>query len=182
MTDPNDPFVPVMAEALLTCLSVAVSGNPGTPQHIAYRVGTEPAHDLGQLIDYCCEGLAYVAMGDSWPSKTFPDPDIAPQANIPCAPPAWGMVFKVGIVRCVPVGTDTQPPTDDDWNTAFIQNMWDAQALRRTQCCFRNWVRSRDDALLGMSIVMGNQTQNNPLGGCVERSFMISVQFPNCDC
>lgn len=181
MTDPRDPFVPVMAEALLSCLSVAVSGVPGTPQHIAYRVGTEIAADTGQTIDICCEGLAYVALGDIWPSKGFPDPDIAPQANVPCAPPGWGVAFKVGIIRCVPTG-DVEPPTDTEWATAFTQNLWDAQALRRTECCFRNWVRSREDALLGMSIVMGNQIQGPVQGGCIERFFMISAQFPNCDC
>lgn len=179
--DPRDPFVPIMAEALLSCLSVAVSGNPGTPQHIGYRIGVEIPHDIGVDRDECCEGIAYVALGDMWPTANFPEQDIQRQASTPCAPPAWGMQFKVGIIRCAPTG-DLNVPTDEEWADAFIQNMWDAQALRRTECCFRNWVRTRTDALLGMSIVMGRQIQGTPLGGCVERYFTIDVQFPNCDC
>jgi hypothetical protein len=180
--DPRDPFVPAMAEALLSCLSVAVSGNPGTPEHIAYRVGSEIAADIGQMVDFCCEGIAYVALGDMWPTAHFPEQDLVRQANTACSPPAWGVQFKVGIVRCVPTGDLDFPPTDAEWTAAFIQNMWDAQALRRTECCFRTWVRSRTDALLGMSIVMGRQIQGTPLGGCVERYFTIDAQFPNCDC
>lgn len=181
--DPRDPFVPIMAEALLSCLSVAVSGNPNTPQHIAYRVGVEIAHDMGIMIDHCCEGIAYVALGDMWPSKgSFPEQDIVRQATAVCAPPSWGIQFKAGIIRCAPTGDEMNPPTDEEWNDAFIQNMWDAQALRRTECCFRNWIRGREDALLGMSIVMGRQIQGTPLGGCVERYFTIDAQMPNCDC
>lgn len=179
--DPQDPFVPLMAEALLSCLSTAVSGIPGTPENIGYRVGLEVAHDLGLTLDLCCEGIAYVALGDMWPTAHFPEQDLVRQVNGSCAPPAWGVQFRAGIIRCAPTG-DADPPTQAEWDAAFVQNLWDAQALRRTECCFRNWVRTRDDALLGMSIVMGRQIQGTPLGGCVERYFTIDAQFPNCDC
>jgi hypothetical protein len=179
--DPRDPFLPIMAEALLSCLSHAVTGNPNPPENIGYRIGVEIAHDAGLDVDLCCEGIAYVSLGDSWPTANFPEQDIQRQSITPCAPPAWGTQFRVGIIRCAPTG-DNNPPTQAEWNAAFIQNLWDAQALRRAECCFRNWVRSREDALLGMSIVMGRQIQGTPLGGCVERYFTIDVQFPNCDC
>lgn len=180
--DPRDPFVPIMAEALLSCLNMAVTGNPNPPQHISYRIGVEIAHDLAQYQDLCCEGLAYVTLGDMWPTANFPEQDIQRQANTRCAPPAWGVQFKVGIIRCAPTGNLNVMPTDEEWVAAFIQNMWDAQALRRAECCFRAWVRTRTDALLGMDIVMGRQIQGTPLGGCVERYFTIDAQFPNCDC
>lgn len=181
--DPLDPFVPLMAQTLLSCLSTAVSGSPGTPEHIAYRVGVEIAHDIGAEVDYCCEGIAYVALGDSWPSsQSFPEQDIVRQANSTCSPPGWGIQFRMGIIRCAPTGDINFPPTDAEWNAAFIQNMWDARSLRAAQCCFRNWFVNLEDAMLGMSIVMERQIQSTPSGGCVERYCTIAAQFPNCEC
>jgi hypothetical protein len=181
----SDPFVPVMAAALLDCLCANVAGLTDPPQHCCYRVGTEIAHDLGPVNDLCCEGLAYVALGDTYPSSaSFPEQDIVRQAEAACAPPTWAQSFRVGIVRCVPVvGADgVSPPSCADWNLAAAQNFEDSWALRRTACCFRTWVRARTDALLGMAVVIERQVQTNPLGGCVERYFTIAVQFPNCDC
>jgi hypothetical protein len=181
----SDPFVPALAAALLNCLCVNVAGLTDPPQHCCYRVGLEVAHDLGPFADLCCEGLAYVALGDTYPSSaSFPEQDIVRQAEASCAPPTWAQGFRAGIVRCAPVVAQdgVSPPTCDDWGTAAAQNMEDSWALRRTLCCFRTWVRAQEGALLGMSIVMERQVQTSPQGGCVERYFTVTVQFPNCDC
>jgi hypothetical protein len=130
----------------------------------------------------CCEGIAYVSLGDTYPSSaSFPEQDIVRQADAVCSPPSWAQIFKAGIIRCVPTG-DEDPPTCDDWNAAFTQNIYDGLSLRRAQCCFRSYVTSNDDLFLGMSVVMERQVQGSPLGGCVERYFTIAVQIPNCDC
>lgn len=180
----SDPFVPNIAAALLNCLCTNVTGLTSPPQNCCYRVGYEVAHDLGPFRDLCCEGLAYVALGTTFPSSVNLDVDIARQGSVPCSPTTWGQEFRVGIVRCVPVFDPDQvdPPSCADWNTAAAQNWEDSWALRRTQCCFRTWVRAQQGAMLGMTVVMGSQQQGNPLGGCVERYFTVTVQFPNCDC
>lgn len=181
-----DP-VPALYTQALSCLCTAVAANPNPPLHCAPRVGTEVIHDLGQYTDLCCEGLAYIMLGDTYLSSTsFPEQDIVQQFRGKCAPPTWAQVFKIGLVRCIethgPSGPD-EPVTDTQWNSASVQNLYDSQSLRKAACCFRNWVNGQvgtqfDD----MNVAIGRITQGNPLGGCVERSLTITVQFPDVDC
>ena len=178
----EDLFVLPLANQLLACLCAQTQLQPNPPQHCCFRVGVEIAHDAGVWTDLCCEGIAYVALGDTFPSSaSFPEQDIVRQANTVCAPPSWAQYFKVGIIRCAPTG-DESPPTCDDWNAAFLQNVYDGLTLRRTQCCIRDYVVSNDSTFLGMSVVMERQVQGTPQGGCVERYFTIAIQIPNCDC
>jgi len=181
MTD----FVPTIAAALLSCLCANAAKISDPPQHCCYRVGTEVVHDAGPLVDLCCEGLAYVMLGETYPVSTGLDPDIARQSTATCAPPMWGQKLRAGIVRCVPVSdpqTAADPPTCADWDAAAALNWEDSRALRRTACCFRTWVRAQTDAMLGMTIVIEGQVQSNPLCGCIERFVTLGVTFPNCDC
>jgi hypothetical protein len=184
MTYPYTDPVFSITTAALDCLGVAISGLPGTPRNVCYRVGLEIAHDLDTIQDLCCDGLAYVAIGDTWVSSTsFPEQDIVRQATARCPPPAWGQTIRMGIVRCVPVmGELGNMPTCTEWTTAAQQNMVDSIALRKASCCLRSWVLSQSDAMLGMSVVIQRQTQGPPLGGCVERSVNIDIQIPNCEC
>jgi hypothetical protein len=179
-----DPVPALMAQALV-CLNEAVQLNPGTPQHIGPRVGTEVLHDLGQWSDTCCEGLAYTMLGDTYiSSDSFPEQDIIRQIQGSCAPPAWAQEFQMGIVRCISAGqADGEPPSDAQWAEAAVQNMYDSQSLRRAACCFRNWINaSPPDLYIGMNVVINRQVQTNPNGGCVERYVTLVVQFPDVDC
>jgi hypothetical protein len=179
-----DPVVELY-EAALACLCAAVAENPNPPAHCAPRVGPEIAYDMGQYTDYCCEGLAYISLGDTWASSaSFPEQDIVRQADAVCPPATWAQDFKLGIIRCSPTGDpeNGEPPTDADWLAAATQNLVDAQSLRVAACCFRNFVISNVGLYTGMSVVINRQTQVTPNGGCVERYVTITVQFPNLDC
>lgn len=179
-----DFFVgPLMLELLACmCEQSAQAANP--PGICCFRVGTEIAHDAGINEDQCCEGIAYVALGDTYPSgSSFPEQDFVRQADAKCPPPTWAQVFKVGIIRCLPtVGDAYNPPNCTDWNAAALQNVIDAQTLRRVACCFRDFITLNDERFLGMSVVIERQNQSTPQGGCVERSMTLIAQFPNCDC
>lgn len=173
-----------LAQAFLDCLCPAVSGNPNPPQYCCFRVGTEIPHDMGFTIDECCQGVAYVSMGDVWPSAaSFPENDVVRQSNAVCAPPAWGVQFKAGIIRCLPTSDRLGNPIScAEWTAGFVQQAHDSQALRRAACCFRSWVRNNTGEFLGMSVVIGRQSATNPLGGCIERFVTVDVQMMNCDC
>lgn len=182
---PPDPdmFVSVLMDELLACLCENVATQENPPQHCCFRVGTEIAHDAGILQDQCCEGIAYVALGDTFPSSdSFPEADIVRQATAVCAPTTWAQEFQIGIIRCVPTGDQFLPPNCVDWNAAARQNVIDAQTLRRVACCMRNFVVQNSGVFLGMSTVIDRQTQGNPQGGCVERTMKLTIQIPNCDC
>lgn len=178
----SDTLVQPMAEALLACLCAAVQEQENPPLNCCLRVGTEVVADMDAIRDLCCEGLAYVSLGDQWVSvNSFPEQDIVRQANSRCGIGAWGIEFKIGIMRCIPVGGNDTMPTCDDWTAAALNNFADAKSLRRTACCFISYVREAP-LLEGMSIVINRQTQGQPQGGCIERSMTISAQIPNCDC
>lgn len=180
---PFDPLAELYTQAL-SCLCAITNSMPGAPAHCAPRVGPQVAYDAGQYTDYCCEGLAYIVLGDSWLSMdSFPEQDIIRQAVGNCPPGAWAQELRLGIVRCSPTGSPTgEPPTDAEWTEAAIQNLYDAQALRRVSCCIYNYVHQNQGFYEGMSVVINRQIQANPQGGCVERYFTITVQFPNTDC
>lgn len=180
-----DTQVLALASALKLCLTNAVTGNPGSPplSNICYRLDLQVAHDADLYDDLCCEGLAYVSFGDIYPVYESTDINTARQME-PCSPPAWGVNLRAGIIRCVPVGTDTTMPTCQEWADSFTQAAHDAQALRATACCFRSYIRSQDGSgpFWGMGVVVGHQSQVQLQGGCVERNVQIAVQIPNCDC
>lgn len=178
-----DQFVSALMNELLLCLCQKSGAAENPPLNCCFRVGTEIAHDAGILQDQCCEGIAYVALGDIYPSsESFPEQDIVRQANANCAFPTWAVQFKVGIIRCVPTGNEFLPPSCTDWNEAARQNVVDAKTLREVACCIRDFITGNNDLFIGMSVVVERQSQGNPQGGCVERSMTITVQFPNtCD-
>lgn len=180
MADNFDPVAP-LATVLLNCLCAAVSGHPNPPLNCCLRVGIEVAHDVDLFTDLCCEGLAYARMGNVFPSTTFPEIDVQNQANSKCPWPSWAVELQAGIIRCVPTGTTTSMPTCEEWTAAAVQDFADSQSLRQAACCFVAAVRA-DPVLLGMSAVVGRQEVSTPSGGCIERSFTITVQVPNCDC
>lgn len=182
----SDYQVNTLLDVAQLCLTTALTGNPNPPNEIGRRLDLQVAWDADLYDDLCCEGLAYVSFGDIVPSWTgFPEPAVANQVNHgDCSIPSWAVSLRMGVVRCVPVGSDTSRPTNAEWIAASIQQAHDAQALRAATCCFRQWVIDNDapGPFWGMSVLIGNQGQLQLQGGCVERNAIITVQIPNCDC
>lgn len=180
----SDTQIIPLATILLNCLQAAVEDNPNPPASIAFRIGDQVIHDLGPDTDLCCSGLAYVSFGDVVPSSVFAQADTERQASAKCPFPSWAVQLRAGIVRCSPTGDEQgNPPTDDDWLSAFVTVADDSQALRRTACCFRSCVTSSDNPdLLGMGVIIEAQRQGQILGGCMERFFTVQVQMINKDC
>jgi hypothetical protein len=168
----------VITAHALACLCTAVNANPNPPQHCCRRIEFDITQDLSPEVDLCCEGIAYVTMGDVWPSSaSFPEADIVRQVAGSCYPPAWGVQLRLGITRCAPSGL---APTCEEEEVAFLQDLDDSQALRAASCCVRNYILT-DPQWLGYNVVIERQVKTIG-GGCVDRYAPISIQFPNCDC
>jgi hypothetical protein len=170
-------------DTLLACLCEAAASRPGAPQHCCYRVGQQVAHDADMFTDLCCEGLAYVSLGEIYPVvDSFPEQSIVTQANQVCSFPSWAVSLKAGIVRCVPTMGETElsMPSCTDWNTAVVQQIYDVQSLAEATCCFKQtWYSDQP----GMSVVIGPNSSTDPEGGCVERFVTLQVQTTVCpDC
>lgn len=177
-----DTYIGPIVSNLLMCLCEKASAAPNPPAHCSLRIGLEVPHDLGIDTDLCCEGLAYVALGDMYPSsEPFPQQDSTRQASTGCPPLSWALSIRAGLVRCVPTGLDNGVTiTDKEWEAAALQNIYDTQTLQRTACCFRDFITADSDVLGGWAIIIGNITQGNPQGGCVERTVTFQVQVPYC--
>ncbi len=163
---------------LLSCLCEAASGRANPPMHCCLRIGQEVVHDADLFTDLCCEGLAYVSLGDIFPVvASFPEESIVTQANQVCSFPSWAVSMRMGIIRCSPVGTDTAMPTCEDWTAAALQGMVDAQSLASAACCFKQaWLVLEP----GLSVVISRNSTSSPQGGCVERFITIQVQTTVC--
>lgn len=179
--DPN--MGPLMAN-LLMCLCEKAALNPNPPQHCTFRIGQQPPHDLGIDTDFCCEGMAYVTMGDVFPTADqFPQQDVTRLANTNCIPVSWAVTLKAALVRCVPTGDENGVTIKDSaWEAAALQGIYDIQTLQRTSCCFRDYVLHGNPLLIGMSAVFDRITTSEPEGGCVERALNFTVQIPDCSC
>lgn len=184
MSTPNGTLTASLGTLLLQCLCSAVQEQPNPPQHCCMRAGTEPAQDADFYTDLCCEGMAYVMPGDTWPTYIFPDLDIVRQAEATCGVVSWAMEFRMGIMRCAPAGTETTMPTCADWTTLATQMIYDAESLRRAYCCFTANARNTAQYPLmdGMSISILRQQQGTVQGGCVERWTTVQIQIPTSCC
>lgn len=187
MTFPTPDPVIVLAAKALDCLTKSLNSTPYPMATYGMRVGTEVPHDMDTVQDLCCGGLGYVSVLETTPASLGIAPDIERQANSICKPASWVQTFRLGAVRCVPVMTDDLGgmPSEADWTLAATKIMWDSVALRRAGCCLRSYIANIDAVhpyFTGMSVVIGEQQQGNPLGGCVERFMNVQIQFPNCDC
>lgn len=182
MSDPDVPDQVVgMMNVMLACLSDAVSTRINPPANVCFRVGDLVAWDADVYTNLCCEGLAYVSLGEIYPADDLLARALSAtrQTARSCPFPAWAMVMKVGIVRCAPTGTSTTMPTCEDWNSAAAQNFADAAALREASCCFRSYWTNTGDP--GMDVLINTQVQVTPQGGCMERFVTVTAQFANCE-
>lgn len=178
-------LVLTVAALLKQCLCDAFEANPVPPSECCYQLPGEPVMDFGVNENICCDGRAYVSVGDEWVSvNSFPEQDIVRQANSVCAPPSWGVDLRAGILRCVPVmgPTEGSAITCDQWDAAFLQQAYDSQSLRQAACCFRNAFVNLGSQYEGMSVVIGRMAGGQPQGGCSDRYMNFQFQIPSsCD-
>ena len=173
-----DTQLMVVAPRALACVTAAFDANPSPPDNYGYRVDYEPAAEMFPE-DICCQGLGYVSIGDVWPSvSSFPDADIVRQVQGNCPPAAWGVQFRLGILRCT-TGIELQPSQPDE-DSAFFQDLNDIEALMQAACCLRTYFIN-DPQWLGYSVVIERMVKTIQ-GGCKDRYVPVSLQFPNCVC
>lgn len=126
----------------------------------------------------CCAGVAWVREVNQYQTDTSVWPELMSQGqNSGCGPDSWGVVFEVGVSRCVPVAADYRggvvPP--DMWLAAAIEQADDQAALRRVLCCLR--------ALYDSSDVVSGQINPLPMqGGCGGSVMQVTVRRDACDC
>jgi hypothetical protein len=116
------------AQLLLNCLcnSLAQTANPVT--NCCLRTGA--LNGIGS--DLCVCGMAWVRIGNIYPSSQFPAQDTAPQL---CGPYSNVLELEMGVSRCRPQG-DAMNPVDCEAETALAVVLAnDREAMRQALCC-----------------------------------------------
>lgn len=161
----NGQFIQA-AEDLLICLNTAAADISSPPANSSLRSGAAIALDISQNQNECCDGLAWVRIGDEYPMAVFPEQDTTPQ---PCGYNVWAVELEIGIARCAPIGDINNTPTYDEHYALARLLEEDAAAIRRAYCCFTT------DRLTVQSL--GRLAKFGPEGGCVGTIATVTVQI-----
>lgn len=169
------------ANQLLACLTTHVQTLPGGPPAlIQMRTGAETGPLVGENVDECCAGLAWVRIAEMYPSwNSFPAPD---SEAIPTGPLGYAVVLEMGLAGCMPWGlsgdgfaNQQEPPSTADWAQGVALVDAQREAMRKTAfCCWDATVRR----------VLGPWHPLPVEGGCTGGTMQVTVlTFAPCrDC
>lgn len=171
-----DTVILPMANDLLACLAAQLALNPDPPADACLRAGDQVLQDVdaGTGIDkVCCPGLAYVRIGNMFPSSNFPEPDSQPVKGNGCFPVGWVVELVMGVVRCIPGMGTTAGPTCADWTSVATHDANDLDAMRKALCC---WGPTLPRTRLWLAQVSTVEMSAD----CIERQLPLLVTVPKC--
>src|ERR1041384_5337452 len=168
----NGEFI-TAAEELLICLGTAAADISAPPANQSLRAGAAIALDISQTQNECCDGLAWVRVGDEFLSNVFPGEDGGLISS--CGASSWEVELEAGIARCAATGDINSTPTYDDHYTLAVLLEEDAAAIRRAVCCFvAQW-----NAKMWKTSV-SRLSKFGPEGGCAGTIVTVTAQvFPH---
>lgn len=169
----SDPIGLPVAQQLLACLTGQLQTLPVPPKYIQLRLGQETAPLIGENVDECCAGLAWVRIANIYPSwDSFPAPD---NTWLPCGPLAYAVVLEMGVAFCMPWSDSSDsfenrdPPNTQDWAIAASTQMRHMTLMRRAAACC--WLPTQRRAV-------GEWTPEPVEGGCTGGKLLVTVSVP----
>lgn len=167
------------AEILLDCLReyflVPHDNLPDIPVgNFCLIPGSEIAEDVDPITgsDLCCEGLAWVRIGDAYPSSNWPEPDATLSK---CWPVQWAQRYEVGILGCYP--SSEHMLTCAQKGEYALQDAARLEALKQVFCCF---AQKKEMTRTARNWTIESIAVQGPRGGCVSRVASVIVQLPKC--
>jgi hypothetical protein len=125
--------------------------------------------------DKCCQGTGWVRVGDTYPSRSFPEPDPFDSGN--CDPQGWAQAIDLGVARCYPGSGDVEGPSVAEHEAAVAQDLLDLRTLKKAICCWAKIVVPKHMPYQITSISV------TPLSGtCISRIASLIVAVGRCDC
>lgn len=167
------------ADQLLVCLEQEFNlqpeeVRPGNYEHVAGTIFIEDMDPFSGE-DKCCEGTGWVRVGDTFPSRDFPEPDVFEAGS--CDPQGWAQLIDVGVARCVPGSGDPEGPTEADWLAARNQDLLDLMVIKKAICCWAKQMIPKGNLYQVTGIAV------TPLSGtCISRIASIAVSVGPCRC
>jgi len=168
-----DTWITQTANDLLACWQEQLKANPDPPADFCVRVGESVAEDIDPITgeDQCCEGLAWVRVGNMVPSSNFPDVDTT---YYKCYPVTWALELELGIMRCMPGQAQTPIVSCSNYQKAFTHDVNDLRAMEETLCCWKGTLSK------GRLFAVLSAEPYGPRGGCIGRTMQLLVQKPKC--
>lgn len=167
------------ASQLLACLEEQFNLLPAAvrPMHYEKIAGTIFIEDMDPFSseDKCCQGTGWVRIGDTFPSRSFPDPDIFDSGA--CDPQGWAQVIDLGVARCYPGSGEIEGPSVSDHQAAVAQDVLDLRTIKKAICCWAKIMIPKRNSYQITSISV------TPLSGtCISRIAQVVVAVGRCDC
>lgn len=165
------------ADDLLLCLEEEFNLQPAEVRPAFYETvaGTVFIEDIDPFFgeDKCCDGTGWVRIGDTFPSRNFPEPD--PFEAGACDPQQWAQIIDVGVARCYPGYGDPSGPTADDHAATYAQDALDLRVIKKAICCWANRMIPKRNSyqITGISVT-------GPSGVCMSRIAQIVVAVGRC--
>lgn len=167
------------ADQLLVCLEqqfnlLPAEVRPAFYEHVAGTIFIEDM-DPFSGVDKCCSGTGWVRVGDTFPSRNFPDPDLFEAGS--CDPQGWAQLIDVGVARCYPGSGDVQGPSEADHLAARDQDLLDLMTIKKAICCWAELMIPKRNLYQVTGVVV------TPLSGtCISRIANLAVSVGPCRC
>jgi len=159
------------AVSLLECFRTALTARPEVPGVISLRHGTEVIPSLGTDTDECCTGLAWVRIVSV--EGRFTREDL--QAR--CLSASRVVTLEMGVIRCLPWGTVSAPPTAAQWDELAVQADEDHHAMDDALCCA--WPGLSQQG--GFPARAGVYEPVGPDGNCIGGTMQVIIET-DCGC
>lgn len=150
-----------LAQKLLACLCAKTALESNPPKVCSLRYGTT----VNAGADECRCGIAWVRLGEVYPTQSFPERVTDPSA----CPNSFAVELEMGILRCAPIGTAQAPASASEWEQFSLDISEDEQAMAEAVCCFTATMDRSDWLDLG-------STPLDTEGGCGGRIHNLVVQ------
>jgi hypothetical protein len=130
--------------------------------------------------DDCCEegGQLTVTVTRVYPSRTFPNDD---DFIAPCGAPYMAVNLSITVMRCAPTQDENGvSPSCEALDEAAKTHHADMRAVWKAVQCYLYLIRQQP---YDYEVLMGEQTPEGPLGGCVGSTMKMTVGINNdCGC
>lgn len=156
------------AQLLLNCLCNQLALTPAPVTNCCLRTGATAS--IGS--DLCACGMAWVKIGNIYPSSNFPAQDTSPQ---PCGAISNVLELEMGVSRCRPAGDPLNPVSCAAETALAITLANDREAMRQALCCAVGPLE-RDAWVDGGSAPL--EAQGSCIG--VVHTLLVQIFCPSC--
>lgn len=179
----HDQMVMPLAINARTCLVTEVGKLANPPARVQIRPGASFAAMVDANKDECCDGIAYVRVGQRVPTGgNWPTPltDVGGPSASRGRASYYAVSLELGVYRCIPTKSDVPDsnddfPTEAQWLQAAQDQADDGAALLRVVCCLQD-IYGTDSVIAGALTPLENQAN------CSGIIVNVQLRAPACDC